>query len=152
MRQIIIRALSIIRIFYRIFDKLIRFPQWHRLSKGLYVVIGIWIMSEPNSRVKLSEEMTRALTVITPATQLIVNGFIHGTHDPLTPLKLALAALSSWRVRPITSKLLIVWGRVCQHAIARVRKLHPAGTNTPPTTTTTRTTMMMNGIEKVTSI
>ena len=51
-------------------------------------------MPKLNGRVKPSEEMTRALIAIIPATRLIVNGFVHGTHDPLTPLKLVLALSS----------------------------------------------------------
>lgn len=47
-------------------------------------------MFQSNGRMP-GEEMTRALTIMTLATQLIVNGSIHGTHDPLTRLKLALA-------------------------------------------------------------
>lgn len=69
----------------------------------------------------------------TVVTQLIVNGSIHETHDPLTPLKLAFAL--SWRTGPAnyTSKSLTAsLGRVRYRVSMRNRESSgncvPAGT------------------------
>lgn len=94
-------------------------------------------MLQSNGRIP-GKEMTRALTIMTLATQLIVNGSIHGTHDPLTRLKLALHYLPD--------ESLANYAQVVNRAIALacvIASLEIASRRYyTPTTVTTMTTMI----------